>query len=106
MFIAIKGDIAIAVNQTGEFPCLVYDEIQEIGFAELYNGVVYTSEEELAKVKDEQGKAERIAKLERLLASKDYIGVKIATGCATVEDYAEEIAQCEEWRKEIRELKK
>lgn len=51
-------------------------------------------------------KAERIIELERLLASKDYIGVKIATGCATIEDYAEEIAQCEEWRKEIRELKK
>lgn len=48
--------------------------------------------------------AERVIELKQLLAQKDYIGVKIATGCATKEDYAKEIAMCEEWRQEIRDL--
>ena len=30
MFVAIKDDKIIAYNETGEFPCLVYDEIKEI----------------------------------------------------------------------------
>lgn len=34
----------------------------------------------------------------------DYIGIKIATGVATIEDYAEQIAHMEELRKQIREL--
>ncbi len=34
----------------------------------------------------------------------DYIGIKIATGVATIEDYAEQIAHMEELRTQIREL--
>ena len=30
MFVAIKDDKIIAYNKTGDFPCLVYDEIKEI----------------------------------------------------------------------------
>ena len=30
MFVAIKDDKIIAHNETGDFPCLVYDEIKEI----------------------------------------------------------------------------
>ena len=30
MYVAIKDDKIIAYNETGEFPCLVYDEIKEI----------------------------------------------------------------------------
>lgn len=30
MFVAIKDNKIIAHNETGEFPCLVYDEIKEI----------------------------------------------------------------------------
>lgn len=51
-----------------------------------------------------QQKEEKIIKLKELLRSKDYIGIKIATGVATKEDYAEEIKQCELWREEIRKL--
>ena len=47
---------------------------------------------------------ERIDELKEKLAEYDYIGVKIATGCATIEDYADKIAQCEEWRAEINRL--
>lgn len=49
-------------------------------------------------------KLKRIDELKALLASYDYIGVKIATGCATIEDYKDIIEQCEEYRKEIRKL--
>lgn len=39
------------------------------------------------------------------LATYDYIGVKIATGVATKEDYSKEIEYCESLRKRISELK-
>lgn len=38
------------------------------------------------------------------LKSYDYIGTKIATGVATIEEYAEQIAHMEELRTKIREL--
>jgi hypothetical protein len=41
-----------------------------------------------------------IAKLHKY----DYIGTKIATGCATKDEYAEQIAQMEVWRQGIRDL--
>lgn len=46
----------------------------------------------------------RIAELKQLLAGYDYIGIKIATGRATREEYAEEISQMTEWANEINEL--
>ena len=45
-----------------------------------------------------------IQKLKKELSEYDYIGVKIATGCATIEQYAKQIAYCEEIRKQIRRL--
>ena len=50
---------------------------------------------------------EILRKLESLyleIKSYDYIGTKIATGVATIEDYAEQIAHMEELRTQIREL--
>lgn len=38
---------------------------------------------------------------EAQLKTKDYIGTKIAMGVATREDYADEIAQTEQWRADI-----
>ena len=38
------------------------------------------------------------------LQSKDYIGIKIAMGVATHEDYADEITQTEAWRLRINEV--
>lgn len=40
------------------------------------------------------------------LAESDYIGVKIAMGVATREEYAEQIAETERLRAEINELEK
>lgn len=46
-----------------------------------------------------------LAKCERELQSLDYIGVKIATGRATKEEYAEQIARMNELADRINELK-
>ena len=48
--------------------------------------------------------AERIAQLKLRLAETDYAIIKIAEGAATAEEYAEVIAQRQEWRAEINEL--
>ena len=50
-------------------------------------------------------KQNRIDELKKELSKWDYIGTKIATGCATIEDYKDVIEMCEEYRKEIRVLK-
>lgn len=44
--------------------------------------------------------------LKQELATYDYIGVKIAEGVATREEYAEQIAYTEQLRQQIRELEK
>lgn len=48
--------------------------------------------------------AEKISSLKEKLATYDYIGVKIAMGVATREEYAEQIAYTESLRQQIREL--
>ena len=45
----------------------------------------------------------RISELKRLLADTDYIAAKIAEGAATRDDYADVIAQRQQWRDEINE---
>ena len=47
---------------------------------------------------------DKINSLKRELEKYDYIGVKIAMGVATREEYADEIAHTEELRKQIRQL--
>lgn len=42
---------------------------------------------------------------EAKLRSYDYIGTKIAMGVATTTDYADEIAETEQWRNNIRAAK-
>lgn len=44
--------------------------------------------------------------LKQELATYDYIGVKIAEGVTTREEYAEQIAYTEQLRQQIRELEK
>ena len=47
---------------------------------------------------------DKIAELKAELSTYDYIGIKIAMGVATVEDYADKIAYTQELRKQINEL--
>ncbi len=52
----------------------------------------------------EQIEAE-IRGLDQLIRANDYIGVKIAMGRATKEDYAEQIAESEKMAEKINELR-
>lgn len=54
--------------------------------------------------KTNESNTAQINELKAKLRQYDYIGVKIATGCATKEEYSNEIAQCELWRQQIRKL--
>lgn len=59
------------------------------------------------KVEDEIYKPDPQAEIQMLkqeLANYDYIGVKIAMGVATIDDYKEQIAYTEELRAKIRAL--
>ena len=59
------------------------------------------------KVEDEIYKPDPQAEIQMLkqeLANYDYIGVKIAMGVATIEEYQEQIAYTEELRAKIRAL--
>jgi len=64
------------------------------------NGVVYRDELPDVVVP----KSAEIEEIKKELAKYDYIGNKIATGCATIEEYAPQIAHCQELRKRINEL--
>lgn len=66
----------------------------------LINGKYVEVENEILKP-DPQAE---IQALKQELASYDYIGVKIAMGVATVEEYQEQIAYTEKLRAKIREL--
>lgn len=59
------------------------------------------------EIEDEIFKPDPQAEIQMLkqeLANYDYIGVKIAMGVATIEEYQEQIAYTEELRAKIREL--
>lgn len=46
-----------------------------------------------------------IRALENLIQQHDYIGIKIAMGRATAEEYAEQIAESDAWAARISELR-
>lgn len=71
-----------------------HDEVEDI--------LIYVPymEDELMKINLRKEKAE----LETWLKSHDYIGIKIATGRATVEEYADEIALMTEKANRINEI--
>lgn len=61
------------------------------------------TDEELKEL-ERMGVQVQIDALKAELATYDYIGVKIATGVATIEEYAKQIRHCEKLREKIREL--
>lgn len=73
-----------------------YIEITEQEFNELSKPKEPTAEQKALKEKNA-----RIAELHRKLEELDYIGVKIATGRATREEYADKIAQMNAYASEI-----
>lgn len=73
-----------------------YIEITEQEFNELSKPEEPTAEQKALKEKNA-----RIAELHRKLEELDYIGVKIATGRATREEYADKIALMSAYASEI-----
>lgn len=62
---------------------------------------------EYVKIEDEVFRPDPLVEIQMLkqeLANYDYIGVKIAMGVATVEEYQKQIAYTEKLRKQIRTL--
>ena len=71
------------------------------------NGELVLDEEKASRLKVEEEKAkltEEKAELEAWLSAHDYIGIKIATGRATIDDYADEIAIMTEKAERINEI--
>lgn len=58
------------------------------------------TEEEFKKMELES----ELYRVKEEISTYDYIGVKIATGVATIEEYKNQIAYCETLRKRINEL--
>ena len=71
------------------------------------NGGLILDEAKVSRLKKEEEKSKLIAEkteLEAWLKAHDYIGVKIATGRATIDDYATEIAEMTEKANRINEI--
>ena len=102
--------IAHTKNDSIELDLSKYD-MNHISCYQFIGGALVLDETKLAKViKEEEGR-ERLfelsaekAELESWLKAHDYIGVKIATGRATIDDYADEIALMTEKAERINEI--
>lgn len=103
MFTAIKDNKIIAYNNTGDFPCLVYDEVREVADVELVEVdgefVLKTDDKAIQKVNQE-----RIAELKQFLADTDYISNKLieAVDDAELNDLKEKYADILRQRREAR----
>ena len=64
----------------------------------------YETIQRYVDVPEEQRRADRIAWLKGQLSITDYAVIKIAEGVATLEEYADVIAQRQAWREEINQL--
>lgn len=114
MFKAIYQDKIIAINETGDFPCLVYDSIQE-DTDHTCEDYIHVDGEFVLKTDEKairQEKDQRIAELKQLLADSDYIANKLieAVDEAELQDlkekYADVLKKRREARAEINQLEK
>ena len=93
-------------DENGELIKEAYEEEIEIEIPVMGTVYRYMTEEEIAEMSKivEIPIEEQLRQLKKEISSYDYIGVKIAMGVATREEYAEEIAYTETLREKIREL--
>ena len=98
--------IAHTQNDNVELDLSKYD-LNHLSCYRFINGELVLDEAKVSRLKAEEEKAKLIeekAELEAWLKSHDYIGVKIATGRATIDDYADEIALMTEKANRINEI--
>ena len=82
-------------------------DLEHLSCYQFINGALILDENKLNELKQKENKAaieEQMAALKRELATYDYIGVKIAMGVSTKEEYADKIAYTETLREKIRDL--
>lgn len=55
MYVGYQNNKACFIGQSEEelenLPCVIFDKIEEINFAQMYNGVIYTTEQDLQNAK-------------------------------------------------------
>ena len=98
--------IAHTKNDNIELDLSLYDLVN-LSCYQYINGELVFDEDKLAEFEALKGKDKLLkekAELETWLSSHDYIGTKIATGRATVEEYASEIALMTEKAERINEI--
>ena len=98
--------IAHTPSDSVELDLSKYD-LNHLSCYRFINGGLVLDEAKASRLKAEEEKAKLIeekVELEAWLSAHDYIGVKIATGRATVDDYADEIALMTEKAERINEI--
>ena len=98
--------IAHTLGDSVELDLSKYD-LNHLSCYRFINGDLVLDEAKASGLKVEEEKAKLIeekAELEAWLSAHDYIGVKIATGRATIDDYADEIALMTEKAERINEI--
>ena len=98
--------VARTSNDSVELDLSKYD-LNHLSCYRFINGDLVLDEAKASGLKAEEEKAKLIeekAELEAWLSAHDYIGVKIATGRATIEEYANEIAEMTDKANRINEI--
>ena len=98
--------IAHTPSDSVELDLSKYD-LNHLSCYRFINGGLVLDEAKIGRIKAEEEKSKLIAEkanLEAWLRNHDYIGVKIATGRATVDDYVDEIALMTEKANRINEI--
>lgn len=91
-------------DESGNLTAEETEETYEVTVPVMEAQSVEMTAEEISEVQVAVSPEVQIEQLKAELARYDYIGVKLAMGVATKEEYAEEIAHTEVLRKQIRVL--
>ncbi len=115
VYLAIKGDVVIHHTDLSAMKTMDGISVPDMtiteeefeaagGLVRLIDGKIFLGKTDVEKASEEA--IEKIRALKMQLAETDYIASKIAEGSATTKDYAEKIAERQEWRAEINRLEK
>lgn len=97
---SLKNDEFYFKVNTKEIDC------KYISAYKLVEDVIIFDEEKFTKIKEKDNLLNEKSELELWLKEHDYIGTKIATGRATIEEYAEEIELMKQKSARINEINK
>ena len=115
VYLAIKGDAVIHHTDLSAMETMDGISVPDMtiteeefeaagGLVRLIDGKIFLGKTDAEKASEEAEEKIRVLKMQ--LAETDYIASKIAEGSATAKDYADEIAERQEWRAEINRLEK